>query len=250
MKNDILWFCAIFILLFTLFPKWTNAKNMFSLPVESPTPTIRYTNAMLRSRNTPCIQCQHSEYHDFTKYKQRKRGRKGGTRVKNKRRQSKPFAPSFVLGNTRSLVNKMDELQGASKFLRQYREASCLAFVETWFNQNTSETASNMNNFFVFRSDSTQEADKNRGGGVRLYVNERWANKNNASVKETMCTPNLELLTVNIRPHYLPRELTGVLVNVIYIPPTANETEAVGILTSRIQEQETKIARRPENHTW
>ncbi|GFS11314.1 abnormal spindle-like microcephaly-associated protein homolog [Elysia marginata] len=67
----------------------------------------------------------------------------------------------------------MDELQGASKFLRQYREASCLAFVETWFNQNTSKTASNIDNFFVFRSDRTQEAGKNRGGGVCLYVNDR-----------------------------------------------------------------------------
>ncbi|KAJ8282444.1 hypothetical protein COCON_G00049630 [Conger conger] len=43
---------------------------------------------------------------------------------------------------------------------------------------------------------------KSTGGGVCLYVNERWCKSVN--VRDKICTADVELLTVALRPHYLP----------------------------------------------
>ena len=41
-----------------------------------------------------------------------------------------------------------------------------------------------------------------RGGGLSLYINEDWCDS--ICVKESLCTPDIELLTVSVRPYYLP----------------------------------------------
>ena len=42
--------------------------------------------------------------------KPRKRGKRGGVRVRTKKRGFKPYLPVIITGNVRSLYNKMDEL--------------------------------------------------------------------------------------------------------------------------------------------
>jgi hypothetical protein len=71
---------------------------------------------------------------------------------------------------------------------------------------------------------------KSRGGGIALLLNERWCN--NVTVKEKMCTKDVELLSVSIRPFYLPREFSNVFVTALYIPPDANVQNA----TDHVQE--------------
>nr|KAI8727551.1 RNA-directed DNA polymerase from mobile element jockey [Biomphalaria glabrata] len=44
--------------------------------------------------------------------KRKKRGRRGGIRVKCRRRGQRGFLPPIVTGNVRSLQNKMEELTG------------------------------------------------------------------------------------------------------------------------------------------
>ncbi len=43
---------------------------------------------------------------------------------------------------------------------------------------------------------------KRQGGGVCLYINKRWCNS--VIVRETFCTQDIELLSVSLRPFYLP----------------------------------------------
>lgn len=46
----------------------------------------------------------------------RKRGRRGGVRVRSRKRTArKPFLPVIILGNARSIVNKIDELQACTE---------------------------------------------------------------------------------------------------------------------------------------
>ncbi len=66
---------------------------------------------------------------------------------------------------------------------------------------------------------------KSQGGGVCLYVNQRWCK--NVTVRETVCTDDIELLSVSLRPHYLPREFPQIFLTVAYIHPKANAKNAV-----------------------
>ena len=55
-----------------------------------------------------------------------------------------------------------------------------------------------------------------RGGGVCLYVSEKFCDRANVTVKQRMCTPELELISVSLRPRYLPREFERIFVTVVY----------------------------------
>ena len=57
---------------------------------------------------------------------------------------------------------------------------------------------------------------KERGGGVCLYVSEKFCDRANVTVKQRMCTPELELTSVSLRPRYLPREFGRIFVTVVY----------------------------------
>ena len=63
-----------------------------------------------------------------------------------------------------------------------------------------------------------------RGGGVCLYVNQRYCK--NVIVRVRLCTKDIELLCVSLRPPYLPREFPQIFVMVVYIHPRANADNA------------------------
>ncbi len=68
--------------------------------------------------------------------KRRKRGRRGGVKVRNRRRHFKPFFPSVIMGNVHSLSNKVDELSANIKYDRLFHQCSLLCFMETWLTDN------------------------------------------------------------------------------------------------------------------
>ena len=81
---------------------------------------------------------------------------------------------------------------------------------------------------------------KKRGGGLALLVNIRWRHPSHITVKERICTPNIELLAVSLRPYYLPREFTCAVAIVVYIPPAADADtacEAINSVTAKILTQ-------------
>ena len=59
---------------------------------------------------------------------------------------------------------------------------------------------------------------KEKGGGVYLYVNERWYKT--VIVRHKLCTPDIELLSVSLRPLYVPREFPQLFVTVYTLDRT------------------------------
>ena len=108
------------------------------------------------------------------------------------------------------------------------RDSCILAFTETFLSENDSAADTEIDGFGTpFRLDrDAAVTGKSRGGGVCLYVNERWCNAKSVTVRESLCTPDVELLSVSLRPAYLPREFPQIFVTVVYIHPKANEANA------------------------
>ncbi|KAJ8028790.1 hypothetical protein HOLleu_31125 [Holothuria leucospilota] len=149
----------------------------------------------------------------------RKRGRAGGVRRRNKSRKNRPFLPSIIMGNVQSITNKTEELCANARYLSDFRYASVLSFTETWLTGNHSDSHVEIDGFKLLRGDRDLMATgKKSGGGVCVYINNMWCHPNNVFIKHHTCTPNLEMLTVSIRPFYLPREFSHVLLCTIYIP--------------------------------
>lgn len=80
----------------------------------------------------------------------------------------------------------------------------------------------------MIRADRTSQSGKVRGGGVCVYINNRWCE--NVKVHNRVCTPEVEMLTLSLRPFYLPWQFPAVVVTCTYIPPSANIKAAAEIL--------------------
>ena len=59
-----------------------------------------------------------------------------------------------------------------------------------------------------------------------MFVNKKWSHPNNVAVKHKLRSPAVEILSVGIRPYYLPREFSYVLEKTVYVLPSANAKEA------------------------
>ncbi|KAI3372130.1 hypothetical protein L3Q82_006986 [Scortum barcoo] len=144
------------------------------------------------------------------------------------------------MGNVRSLPNKMDELAALTRHQREYRECSLLLFTETWLTALTPDTAAELDGFTLLRADRSKESGKRKGGGLAVFVNDRWCNPGHITVKEQHCCKDIELLAVSMRPYYLPREFTHALVVVVYVPPSANADAACDVLLSAVSRLQTQ----------
>ncbi|KAL8606246.1 hypothetical protein ACOMHN_012878 [Nucella lapillus] len=129
-----------------------------------------------------------------------KRGCRSGVMERTRRRRHKPSLPTIVFGNAQSLRNKPDELEASVRFMHEFREACLLSFSETWFSDKDTDPL--LPGFTLIRMDRSKKVTgKKTGGGVCVFVNNNWCR--NITVKEQHCTPDLELLTVSLRPFYL-----------------------------------------------
>ena len=169
----------------------------------------------------------------------RKRGKRGGARLKvNKRPLTRIPLPTIMLSNVQSLRNKADKLQARVKLCHEFSNACILALTETHLNDNDMDGEFRIDGFGVpIRQDRDFVAtNKLTGGGVCLYINERWCK--NVIVRERLCTADVELLSVSLRPLYLPREFPQLFVTLVYIHPKANKTNACELIhqvTQRLQ---------------
>ncbi|KAK1802483.1 hypothetical protein P4O66_022154 [Electrophorus voltai] len=108
------------------------------------------------------------------------------------------------------------------------RDCNLLCFTESWLNPAVPNHAIQPTEFFsVHRMDRTADSGKSRGGGVCVMVYNSWCNNANVVTLACSCSPNLELLAFKLRPFYLPREFTSVIINTVYIPPQANMDTAL-----------------------
>ncbi|CAI5651296.1 unnamed protein product [Oreochromis niloticus] len=64
--------------------------------------------------------------------RRKRRGTRAGIGRRSKFRRYRPAIPSIIMGNVRSLPNKVDELAALTRHQRSYRECSLMCFTESW----------------------------------------------------------------------------------------------------------------------
>lgn len=149
--------------------------------------------------------------------------------------------PSIIMGNVRSLSNKMDELAALTRLQHEYRVCSLMCFTETWLNVATPDSVVALQGFKLVRADrSFGESGKKKGGGLAVFINEKWCNPAHVSVKEQLCTKDVEFIAVGIRPYYIPREFSHVILFNVYIPPSADAAAACERLHGAVGSMQTR----------
>ena len=156
------------------------------------------------------------------------------------RRRFKLCLPSVVMGNVRSLSNKMDELTALTQSHPEYQECSLMCFTETWLHRDITDQFVSVDGFHTVRADRDIECGKRKGGGLAVLVNIRWCNPGHITIKEQLSSPDVELPAVGLRPYHLPREIPHVIIAVLYIPPSANPTSACSTIHTTISKLQTQ----------
>ncbi|KAJ8010039.1 hypothetical protein DPEC_G00070840 [Dallia pectoralis] len=164
--------------------------------------------------------------------RKRRRGSRAGLKVKLRKRRFKPTLPSIVMGNVRSLENKMDELTALVRTQSGYRESSFMCFSETWLQDVTPDSAMALDGFRLVRADRGKQSGKKRGGGLAVFVNSRWCDPGHVTEKTKVCLPDIEVLAVGMHPYYMPREFSHVILLAVYIPPSADGGSACDVIHS------------------
>ena len=77
--------------------------------------------------------------------------------------------------------------------------------------------------------------EKRKGGGVGVYVSDKWCKQ--FTVKETICSPDVELLCLSMRPHYLPRQFGNIIIAAVYVPPSGNAGRAAACIAECAHKQ-------------
>lgn len=158
------------------------------------------------------------------------RGCCAGSKLKAKKRRFKPAVPAIMMGNVNSYHNKCDELLALVKHHRSFRESSLICLTETWLTDIIPDTAVELPGFTLVRADrDVKSSGKNKGGGLALFVNNRWCHPGHISVKERLCCKDIELLAVGLRPFYVPREFNSVIAIIVYIPLRAELPAVYGV---------------------
>lgn len=71
--------------------------------------------------------------------------------------------------------------------------------------------------------------------GVCLFVKNSLCK--NFTVRETVCTSDLELLCLSLRPFYLPREFGNIIICAVYVPPSGNAARAANHIAECVHKQ-------------
>lgn len=109
-----------------------------------------------------------------------------------------------------SLRNKTDELQAHVHFSHEFRDACILAVTETWLAEKDRDSELVIDGFSapLLTDRDAQTTGKTRGGGVCFYINDRWCKT--VLVSESLCTKDMELLTVFASSLPAPRVPAGI----------------------------------------
>ena len=164
----------------------------------------------------------------------RKRGRRGGVRRRLRRQRTHLPLPSIIYANTRSLRPKLPnpnffELCANVSFLSEYKDACVMCFSETWFDSKISDDSLHIDGFGTpYRGDraSFEVTGKHCGGGVCVYINEKYCNKGNVTLRKHTSSPDVDILALSMRPRYLPREFGQIFLTTIYAHPSADQSKA------------------------
>lgn len=118
--------------------------------------------------------------------------------------------------------------------------ALIMLFTETWLTGITTDSNAALDGFQLLWAVRMEESGQRKGGGLAVFVNDRWCIPGHITIKEKLCRKDTELLAVSLRPNYLLREFSHVIANAAYIPPSANANfacDALHTVPSRLQTQ-------------
>ena len=118
--------------------------------------------------------------------------------------------PGFFLTNTRSAMNKLDELDILLHQADNHIDIAVLT--ETWQSDMISDEFLAIDGFNIF----TRARELKRGGGVAVYVKDQIPV---TVLKDIKVPEELECLWLWVRPNRLPRKVSGMVVCAVYIPP-------------------------------
>lgn len=115
----------------------------------------------------------------------------------------------------------MDLPHARCQLQRAFRNNFIIALSKIWLEESVPDVEVSLDNFLIIRSNRMGQLRKMWGRMVCLYVNINRRCKN-IKVHRKVCTPNPEMLTLSLRPYYLPWEFPMLVVSCVYIPPSAN----------------------------
>ncbi|KAK0150847.1 hypothetical protein N1851_008046 [Merluccius polli] len=88
-----------------------------------------------------------------------------------------------MLGNVQSIWNKVDELRASVQYLSDYRQSCLICLSETWLNETDPESAIDLEGFSVVRADRNASSGKSKGGGVCMFINNKYCNPSQTEAK-------------------------------------------------------------------
>ena len=165
----------------------------------------------------------------------RKRGKRGGIQHRLRRRRNRPPLPSILLSNARSLRYKIKDLRLNARACHEYRESCLMVFTESWLPDDLPDTLVDVPGFTTVRMDRDDNSGRVTGGGICIYINDAWCR--NYTIKDTVCSPDLELLCLSLRPFYLPREYGNIFICAVYVPPSGNASRAASRIADCVHRQ-------------
>lgn len=115
--------------------------------------------------------------------------------------------PIFLNANVRSLAPKTDELA----LLINQHHVSVAAISESWLHDGIDSSVVNVPGYTLFRRDRLH----GRGGGVCAFVSDAIPCKRQFDLENA----SFECMWLWLRPHRLPRSITGIVSGVVYSPP-------------------------------
>ena len=127
---------------------------------------------------------------------------------------SEHHLPVVLLTNVRSLHNKIDELM----ILANTYKLDNIALTETWFGPRTPSENFNLPGFSLF----SRARQERTGGGVALYAKHEFKPRQ----LPVNVPDDIEALWVLMRPCRLPRQVSCLIICVVYYPPCHPSAEA------------------------
>ena len=116
-----------------------------------------------------------------------------------------------------------------------------MGLIETWLHRDISDQNASVDCFHTVRADrNCTKSGKRKGRGLAILVNSRWCKPGHITIKEQLCSLDVELLAVGLRPYHLPGEIPHVIIVVLYIPLSANPTSACSTIHTSISKLQNK----------
>ncbi len=114
-------------------------------------------------------------------------------------------ATQYPSGESLLSTQQTSKLLLLSRLNKDFSNSAAQCFTETWLNDAIPDSVLHLPSFQLFRADrDAKSTGKSRSGGTCFYINERWCT--DVTVLKKMCCPDLEVLFINCKPFYSPRE--------------------------------------------